>query len=311
MLSWVRCQLRGVLRNGIFCCVTIKNGIQHSSITYLTYLTSNYCMLPMQRHVPLLGCDQAFHAISFISAIGPIESPALTVKLTDSEQQNLEFRIKTDLDKLQKKFATLQTSVRKSLKEREVPTQDVIAHVIGFGVSDEHKKELTALNSFDRVFVILTDYWSFLDCDLLENIVENYGCDADQDKILKYQEELNLFCKRRVSEVPNKSLVLSSDQTRERMIVKLNISDPRLAVIKDLKIKLCKILSIEPWSLQIMEIKEGCVLITFLISVHVSKCLYSKSLTEAYCEDLKNLSVLTITYSNSDCFKKVFPVSCM
>ena len=230
------------------------------------------------------------------------------MKLTDSEKQNLEFKIKTDLDRLQKNFATLQTSVRKSLKERKVSTRDVIAHVIGYGVSDEHKKVLMVLNSLDRVFIVLTDYWSFLDCDLLENIVENYGCDSDHEKMVKYQEELNLFCKRRISEVPNKSLVLSDDQTREKMVVKLNISDPRLAVIKDLKIKICKILSIEPWSLQIMEIKEGCVQITFLSS----KCLFSESLTEAQCEDLKDLSVLTMTYSNSDGFQNnIFLVSYM
>lgn len=254
---------------------------------------------------------EPLHAIPLtcLSVIGLIEPSASTVKLTDSEKQNLEFRIKTDLDKLQKKFATLQTSVRKSLKGRGVPTKDVVAHVIGFGVSDEHKKELMALDSFDEVFIILTDYWSFLDCDLLENIVENYGCDTDQEKIGKYQEELNLFCKRRISEVPNKSLVLSNDQTRERMIVKLNINDPRLAIIKDLKIKICKILSIEPWSLQIMEIKEGCILLTFLVSFHISKHLFSKSLMKVQCEDLKDLSVLTIAYSNFDGFQKVFPVS--
>ena len=229
------------------------------------------------------------------------------MKLTNSEKQNLEFKIKTDLDRLQKNFASLQTSVRRSLKEREVSTQDVVAHVVGYGVSDEHKKELTALNSLDRVFIVLTDYWSFLDCDLLENIVENYGCDSDHEKMAKYQEELNLFCKRRISEVPNKTLVLSDDQTREKMVIKLNISDPRLAAIKDLKIKICKILSIEPWSLQIMEIKEGCVQITFLIS----KCQFSESLTEVQREDLKELSVLTLTYTNSDGVQNVFLVSCM
>ena len=239
---------------------------------------------------------------------GLTESPAPTEKLTDSKKQNLEFKIKMDLDKLQKSFATLQTAIRRSLKEREVSTQDVIAHVIGFGVSDEHKKELMALNSVDRVFITLTDYWSFLDCDLLENIVENYGCDSDQERIEKYQEELTSFCKRRISEVPNKNLILSSDQTHEQMVVKLNISDPRLTIIKDLKIKICKVLSIEPWSLQIMEVKEGCVLVTFLIPIQISKCLFSKSLTEAQREDLSNLSVLTLTCSNYG-FQEVFLVS--
>ena len=98
---------------------------------------------------------------------------------------------------------------------------------------------------------------------------------------------------------------LSNDQTRERIIVKLNINDPRLSIIKDLKIKMCKVLKIEPCVLQIMEVKEGCVQVTFLIPSHISKLLFIKSLTKVQYDHFKALSVLSLTCAH---FQEVFLV---
>ena len=239
------------------------------------------------------------------NSIGCSESPPVTTKLSDDQIQNLEFRIKVDIDQIQKHFGTLQTIFRRSLKERGVPVRGIIAHVIGFGVAEADKEKLRAEESLDEVFIVLTDYWSFLDCDLLDSIVEIYGNDVDRSRMQKYKEELELFCKRRVSEVPSGELLLSKDQTRERIIVKLNINDPRLSIIKDLKIKMCKVLKIEPCVLQIMEVKEGCVQVTFLIPSHISKLLFIKSLTKVQYDHFKALSVLSLTCAH---FQEVFLV---
>ena len=113
------------------------------------------------------------------NSIGCSESPPVTTKLSDDQIQNLEFRIKVDIDQIQKHFGTLQTIIRRSLKERGVPVRGIIAHVIGFGVAEADKEKLRAEESLDEVFIVLTDYWSFLDCDLLDSIVEIYGNDVD------------------------------------------------------------------------------------------------------------------------------------
>ena len=224
------------------------------------------------------------------------------MRLNDDEMQDLEFMIKIDVDRIQRKFAILQTVIRKSLKERGVPTQEIVAHVIGLGVAKTDKQKLESEESLDRVFIVLTGYWSFLDYDLLDSIVEIYGNDTDRDRMEAYNEELKLFCNRRLSEVPERNLILSNDQTREQMVVKLNVSDPRLSVIRDLKIKACKVLNAKPCELQIKEVKEGCVQVTFLIAI---KHLFVSSLTEAQCDDFKALSILSLSCAH---FQGIFLV---
>lgn len=228
---------------------------------------------------------------------GSSVSPAVTTELSDDAEENLEFKIRLDMDQIQKSFATLQTDIRKSLKDKGIPTQDIVAHVIGFGVDEIDVQKLEVETSLDRVFIVLRTklYWSFLECDLLDSIVENYGNDTDHDRMEKYKGELKSFCDRRLSEVPQGTLHLSDDQTRERIIAKLNIGDPRLSVIKDLKMKICKVLSIEPCILRIMEVKKGCIQVTFLIPIHVSEILLTESLTIAQRHSLEALSVLSLT----------------
>ena len=114
----------------------------------------------------------------------------------------MEFQIKLDVDKIQREFAALQSVIRLSFRERGVTGRDVAAHVIAFGVSQADKKELKTAESLEDVFMLLTDNWSFSDCDLLDSIVEVYGSAEDHGRMVDYQGKLHAFCKRRVSEVP-------------------------------------------------------------------------------------------------------------
>ena len=151
-------------------------------------------------------------------------------------------------------------------------------------------------DSLEEIFVILSDYWSFLDYDLLKSIVKNFGNEDEESKIEGYQKELQLFCDRKVSEVPKEFIQkrLEHINVHEEVIIKLKLDDPRLRDITDLKAKLCDVMDIEPAKLQIIDVRKGCVEIIFLIPKHMSD-VFKKPLTKQQWELLQAASIVSLS----------------
>ena len=222
------------------------------------------------------------------------------VELSDDELENLEYRITKDITEIHEKFATLQTQIRESLSSKGVCANKVAAHVIAYGIvpqtSDEKLKFLKH-DTFEEVFSILSDHWSFLDYDLLKSIVKNYGNKNEENMIEEYQKQLELFCKRRVSEVPKGFIQNKSEyDLRDKMIIKMKCDHPRLKDIKDLKAKMCSAMGIEqPAKLQIVDIRLGCVEVIFLVSKHVSY-VFERPLTKQQWETFQSVSIVCLSY---------------
>ena len=244
----------------------------------------------------------------------PNESSAVNTGLSTNEQERLECQISDAVNKITREFAELQTNILLSLEKKGVKAQHVVAHVIAFGVTEANKDILRKEESLAQVFILLTGCWSFLDYDLLDSIVEVFGTKKDCCRMREYQKKLIEFCKRRISELPSGVLLLSNGleaqtQTlrRERLTIKLNIkSDPKLSVIKEIKKKIYKILDADSATLEIKEVKEGCVEVTFFILEGVSTLVFSKPLTEKQCDAFRAASVLCLSCGS---FQVVFTVS--
>lgn len=224
--------------------------------------------------------------------------------MSPEEQERLEFRIQDDVDKIKTEFSILLSKTRVSLKENGVTAQDVATHVIGFGIDETSKAILRREESLEQVFMQLRDCWSFLDCDLLGSIVDVYGTSEDCSRMTEYREKLKDFCKRRVSELPSNVLPLNNGsksqlQTlkHDKLIIKWiqDDNDPKLHNIKLVKRKMCKILNLDPATLAIKNIGEGCVKITFSIFEGVSRRLFNKPLSEKQCDAFRSASVLSLS----------------
>lgn len=140
----------------------------------------------------------------------------------------------------------------------------------------------------------------FLECDLLASIVEQCCDEAICKKINEYQNELKeFFEKRKLSELPEDlSLSNGTDEAHDQVVMKLDLNDPTLKEIKDLKSIICEILGIMPSILLISEIRPGCVEISFLISMYISEYVFGKSITDTQRQALKAASVLMFTWRN-------------
>lgn len=216
--------------------------------------------------------------------------------------------MRVDLKQIRKKFVKLQSDVRVSL--RGVPLDDIIAHVLGyvevFDPQSDRKvpllpeEKLRGAASTDQLFKILQKQWNFLEFDLLVSIVEQCCDESICKKVETYHSYLKeFFEKRKLSEVPEDlSISNCTDETQEQLIMKLDLNDPTLKEIKDLKFRICEILEIMPSTLLISEIRQGCVEITFLIPSHISEYVFGRPITNVQCEALKSAFVLMFTWRN-------------
>ena len=226
--------------------------------------------------------------------------------LRDRTVEDLKHVMRVDLKQIRTKFFNLQSDVRVSLGG--VPLENVIAHVRRyFEVFEDKeiqllpKEKLQAVSSTNQLFDdVLQKQWNFLEFDLLNRIVERC-CHNDVTickQLKEYHNDLKeFFEKRRLSEVSEHlSLSNCTDESQEKVTMKLDLNDPTLKEIKELKSKICEILGIMPSTLQISEIKPGCVEITFLIPVHISEYVFGKPITDTQRKALKAASVLTFTW---------------
>jgi hypothetical protein len=244
-------------------------------------------------------------------------------RLSEAEREDFEHQILLDLKRIRFRFTKLQSALRKSLTQKEVKAKQIVAHVIGYGVfKDRHQdkdesllksseEKLRSATSIEDVFIELSNYWSCIEYDILTIIIDEYGDDNDQKMIQEYSDAVKLFFQnRKISEIPKDSKFTNghnSGETHERIIVKLNLDNPHLQTVTNLKSKVCEILGVKPSVLLIEEIKEGCVEVVVLVPKHLVKLIFGDHLTKVPCKE-QLLAASVIFFSGKD-FNIVFTVS--
>ena len=238
----------------------------------------------------------------------PVDTKAS--KRESDKIKDLKYLMERDLRKLKEKFVTFQCEIRESLGTKKVH-QKIVAHVLADYTNvfksanretislftDTDAERLNSATSVDDVFKVLQNYWSFLECDLLYSIVKHYGDHGDHIKVQEYQQELkNFFENRKLSEIPQQINTSNCvDDIHEKVLIKIDTEDPHWTEIEKWRSKICDILDILPSMLYIVEVKQGCLEVTFNIPKHIAKLIFNKPLTSEQCNKFKAALVLKLT----------------
>ena len=116
-------------------------------------------------------------------------------------------QLNNDIHVIMRKYAKLQISTRESLKKRNVSCLGLVAHLLAYrdfcGVKrsestlllSDRQKDLEKAGSIDEIFVIVCPFWSFLDYEILEDIInsEDLGADSDRQNLAEYITSLKEF----------------------------------------------------------------------------------------------------------------------
>ena len=188
----------------------------------------------------------------------------------DKAQSDQKEQFNSNIKSIQKKFADLLTSTRKSLKEQQVDLLDLVAHLMGFSLFSavlvkqeallaDRCRDLENADSIDRIFVILSPFWSFLDYEILEAIIDEFGTDNDHSNLRQYVKDL----KKALSQVEPGTLTIKED-TYIKLYVKLDTDvNEALRRYRDIKATIARIFGVEVYALQLCSVEDGCIELIF------------------------------------------------
>ena len=116
-------------------------------------------------------------------------------------------------------------------------------------------RDLENADSIDRIFVILSPFWSFLDYEILEAIIDEFGTDNDHSNLSQYVKDL----KKALSHVEPGTLAIKED-TYIKLYVKLDTDvNEALRRYRDIKATIARIFGVEVYALQLCSVsKSGC-----------------------------------------------------
>ena len=214
------------------------------------------------------------------------------VPLSEETREDLYQQVVRDTRRIKQKFSTLQDEIWKTITD----IQGLVQLTLGMGILSKDDEEHIRRTP-STVSIILTKHWSFLDFENLEHIVERKCGSAEKWMMKEYKEEVEMYCRRRVSEFPPNSLGSSSNNTgMKKLCVKLTLDDPALQSIRHLKMTIANILGCHTSNLVLQNVESGSVLVTYLVNDTISAKLVQQRMTVKQKADLKVNEVMWIRY---------------
>ena len=204
----------------------------------------------------------------------------MPVNLSQGDKQNLKYALNKDTTKLCDSFRDLSDSTCDSLIKRNIKLDRLIR------VAINHDKSLQlnskSVKSMDEAFTVLAKSMSFFNHKLLANIIKKLGDESDKQRMLKYSEEFNHYCKRKVFEIEpgNWAGGESLPEVKGKQLFAVVVSSFMIQTLGDTEIiieTLADILDIQPAALHIHRIDKGSVILVFSVPNYIADEIFPLS----------------------------------
>ena len=193
-----------------------------------------------------------------------------------------EHSVKAKVKELQSKFGHIQEAMMKVLTDKKIKFKEFRRAVCSF----PGNKQLNAMKSLkmisdemdvDYIFSILNCNfaWSFLDYYLLEGIVERFGSDREKQSMEEYSKEISIFRRRttvyELIDAWDEPSLPEKYEECSKIIQNLEW-DPKTHTLEQLDRlrkhthRLLKEIPLSEVALVLINIKCGCVVLTWLVS---------------------------------------------
>ena len=180
-------------------------------------------------------------------------------RLTENQREELLTKLSDEFEAIKFKFSSLAYQTLQSLKDSGKNPGDLYALIEEY-VPKKHEilNDLMTKEKIDEIFN--RNYWSFFDYELLALIIENC-CPGLNEKLSEYVTTFNVYCCRKVSEVPTNFTSMSRRHFVIRVRLGKEFSSLTMKEIKELETSLRKITQID---LSISKFELGSIVVVFL-----------------------------------------------
>ena len=166
-------------------------------------------------------------------------------------------------------------------------------------IFSDRVQEIAAAKSYLECFVILSHYYSWFDCSILETVATSSIKDSSEflSSLRSYTDQLHNYCKRNIFESPAPSL-MSSTKGITFLVLKLTgdqWSNAKMVTadkIQRFKAELMKTFETPNNALNLCTVGNGCVELVYSIPL----CIYNElfPLNEDQCKSLPMLGVTEV-----------------
>ena len=238
--------------------------------------------------------------------------------LDDQEKEDVLFELERDTIQIMKKFYRLASELYNSISHgpRPVTVHDLRANLYEIkaypdrrskeSIFDGYKEDCDRGKKIEEIFNVITDICSFLDYDLLENLINTFGTEEDKERIAKYRKDFANYAKRRTSiyECP---CIESADRSKwSDIYVKLDSrleEELDIKQLREFRHQISKILGINKAAIRFCCAKNGCIELKFQLPKFIEKVIVPLSFERK--TQLKQLGVIQFSTSDYRCNIKV------
>ena len=166
-----------------------------------------------------------------------------------------------------------------SLIRRNVSQDKLVSYVMTLGAFDPVLKEpqlpvfrycfkeLKAANTIYEIFMVLNDYFSFFNYQLIEHIIKSLGTEEDKAELQRYKKDFNQYAKRRIFEcLPEFGPVSDADHADIFVKVDSQYENYTVAEIEEFRHALSEILRVSSQGiLRLCRVDKGCFQLMFQV----------------------------------------------
>ena len=218
--------------------------------------------------------------------------PYLNVSgLNHQQLQELQGKLQLESEEIMIQFQELVSATIESLIRRKIPPKKLFSHVMTLGAFGPvfkepqvplfcHRfKELKTAKTIRDIFLVLNDYFSFFNYQLIEHIIKALGTRNDKAKLQRYKKNFNQYAKRRTFEcLPEVGPV--SDANHADMFVKVDLQykNCTFVQIERFRHKLSEILRVSSQGiLRLCRVDRGCFQLMFQVPSFVQQEVFPLS----------------------------------
>jgi len=148
---------------------------------------------------------------------------------------------------------------------------------------EEVMEEIWKAETMEMLFQLLTKFWSWYNHFLLEKIIDRFGDSEDQERLKKFREQFTIYSKNRLVDLSSAgdSLKLGVGGGKGQVPLLLKVDKEWDAIpvsqLADIKRKVAQILEVESHLLYLASVRQGCIVMTFLVSASLVGCAFPLS----------------------------------
>lgn len=232
-----------------------------------------------QFHCPCGKCDLISYLDNGCPRTTSSSYPYLSIKhLDEDDREDLVQKLSEDTANIIQCFAELLSNTSKSLKKRQVTTEELVKVALDIGayksernpfpLLDEERAKLNAAQSIDGVFIILGKHISFFNYEILSYIIKQVGSTDDIINLDKFCCKFEVYCRRKIFEVSPKTISPSRAEKKHRKSFVVLVTQDLVATLADVKIaqrRIASLLGLRVSTLQLEQIDIGSVILVLSI----------------------------------------------